>query len=96
MEARLVFWHKARLQNQYILELNIHEVQKSEKYADGYKYRLICQDLYTGYRVLMDNHFPKGHHIHLDEKETIYIWKGEEVLIEDFKKLVRDHLKVML
>ena len=96
MKARLVFWHKVRLQDRYILELVIHEIQKSEKYVDGVKYRLICRDLNTGRRILMDNHFPKGPDVHIDESEKLYVWKDEETLIEDFKKLVREHLEVML
>ncbi len=38
MKATLVYWHKARLQGRYVLEMEIYRVGKSSKYRDGIKY----------------------------------------------------------
>ncbi len=69
MKAHLIFLHKAHLQKRYVLEMKIHEVGISQKYEDGVRYSMILTDLVSKRRVLMDNHHPKGPHIHLDERE---------------------------
>ena len=96
MKATLVYWFKERIQGHFIAELKIYEVGKSSKYPDGIKYGLICKDLKTGRQVLMDNHHPKGHHIHLDDKEQRYEFHGTDGIVDDFKKLVLEHLEVKL
>ena len=96
MRAKLVFWQKARIEERYILELKIHEVGRSEKYPDGIRYGLICKDLVSDRQVLLDNHHPKGHHLHIDDRERAYDFKGIPVLLEDFEKLVESHLGVKL
>lgn len=47
MIAELLFWHKARLQERYILEMAIHRVKRSTRYPEGLKYGLILIDLET-------------------------------------------------
>jgi Family of unknown function (DUF6516) len=96
MKATLVYCHKERIKGRYILELKIHSVENSAQYPDGVKYGLICKDLKTGRRVLMDNHHPKGHHIHLDSEELDYEFRGNELLVGDFEALVLRHLEVRL
>ena len=96
MKARLVFWHKARLQNRYALEMEVYEIGKSSKYKDGVRYSMILIDLSTERRALMDNHHPKGHHFHLDGTEFSYTFVTVDRLIEDFKKLVLEHLEVKI
>ena len=96
MKASLVYWHKERIKDRYILELKIHEVEKSAQYPDGVKYGLICKDLKTDRQVLMDNHHPKGHHIHLDATESTYEFRDNESLIDDFAALVLRHMEVKL
>lgn len=44
----------------------------------------------------MDNHHPKGPHIHVNEKEFDYIYIDDETLIEDFQKWVLKELGVKL
>ena len=78
------------------MELKVHEVGKSSKYPEGLKYGLICKDLKTGTRVLLDNHHPKGPHIHLNEEELPYEFRGLDTLVDDFQTLVLRHLKVKL
>ncbi|MBI3012803.1 MAG: hypothetical protein HYY63_04185 [Elusimicrobia bacterium] len=96
MKARLIYWHKAHLQKRYVLEMKIQEVEKSTKYEDGARYSMILIDLVSKRRVLMDNHHPKGPHIHLDERELPYTFININCLIEDFKKLVFEHLEVKI
>jgi len=96
MKATLVFWHKDRRQDGVILELKIHEVAVSTQYPDGLKYRLICKNLASGKLVLMDNHHPKGHHVHLDDSESIYLFRGLDALMDDFTALVHGHLGVKI
>jgi hypothetical protein len=79
-----------------VVELSIHEVGKSSKYPDGIKYGLICKDLKSGEFVLLDNHHPKGPHVHVNDQEFSYEYVGDDKLIEDFEKLVLKELGVKL
>lgn len=96
MKAVLVYCHKARLQGRYVLEMEIHQVGRTVKYPDGIKYGLILTDLKSGGKVLMDNHHPKGPHIHLDDQEIAYQFVDEDKLIQDFKALVLEHMGVKI
>lgn len=96
MRATLVYWHKARLQGRYVLEMEIHKVGRSKKYRDGIKYGLILIDLRSGKKVLMDNHHPKGPHVHLNNRELSYEYVDEGKLIKDFKTLVLEHMGVKI
>lgn len=44
----------------------------------------------------MDNHHPKGPHTHINELELVYEYVNDEILIEDFKKIVLKELGVKL
>lgn len=44
----------------------------------------------------MDNHHPKGPHIHLDELELSYSFRDVPTLISDFKRIVYEHMEVKL
>lgn len=96
MRAELIYWHKARLKEHYILEMKIHKVGRSFKYPEGVKYGLIFTNLKTGKKVLMDNHHPKGPHIHLDDQEIPYQYVDEEKLIKDFKTLILENMGVKI
>jgi hypothetical protein len=96
MKAHLRYYVKNKIQGRYVVELSIFEVGKSAQYPDGIKYGLVCKDLKDGGLVLMDNHHPKGPHLHLDEVETPYEYVSDEKLIEDFESLVLRHLGVKL
>jgi hypothetical protein len=96
MKARLVYWHKAKLQARYILEMKIYEVRRSAHYRDGVRYRMILMDPSTGRRVLMDNHYPKGPHLHLDSLEIPYDYTDEGQLVDDFKRWALRHMEIKL
>lgn len=96
MKATLVYWHKARVHDHYILEMEIFKVAKSIRYPDGVKYGLILTDIRTRKHVLMDNHHPKGPHIHLNNQELPYRYVDEDKLINDFKELVLTNMEVKI
>jgi hypothetical protein len=78
------------------VELSIYEIGDPVRYPNGVKYGLTCVDLVTSKRVLMDNHHPKGPHIHLDKLELPYEFRDVPTLINDFKKIVLEHMEVKL
>ena len=78
------------------MEMRIYEVGRSSRYPDGVKYGLLFLDLKAMRRILMDNHHPKGHHVHIDELELPYEYRSDEKLVEDFKRFVLDHMGVAL
>jgi hypothetical protein len=73
------------------MKLVIHEIIDDKRYPNKIKYSLIFIDKKNGRKVLIDNHHPKGHHLHLDDVQVNYIYKNDETLIEDFKKIVFEH-----
>jgi hypothetical protein len=96
MKSRLIYYVKNRLLDRYVLELSIHEVEKSSRYVDGVKYGLICIDTKTGAKVLFDKHHAKGPHIHIDDQELEYEYRNDDQLLKDFTALVLSHLGVEL
>jgi len=96
MRAALIFHHKARVHGHYVLELEIFQVGDPVRYPDGVKYSMVCVNSITGQKVLLDNHHPKGPHLHLDNLEISYAFTGVPSLMADFKRLVSEHLGVKL
>jgi len=96
MKAHLRYYLKNKIHDRYVVELSIHEVGKSSKYPDGIKYGLICRDLKTGKYVLLDNHHPKGPHVHINDREFSYEYVNDEQLILDFEMYVLKELGVKL
>ncbi len=96
MKAHLRYYIKNQIRNRYVIELSIYDVGKSAKYPDGIKYGLICKDLKVGNYVLLDNHHPKGPHVHINDREFTYEYISDDKLIEDFEKLVLKELGVKL
>ena len=96
MKAILRYSQKVRIQDRYLVELEIHEVRRTKAQPLGLKYRMICIDLTTGARVLMDNHQPKGPHVHIDNQEAPYRFVDEEQLIMDFKEIIFTRMGITL
>lgn len=44
----------------------------------------------------MDNHHPKGPHIHVNEAEMVYVYSDEEKLVNDFRALVFENMGVRI
>ena len=93
-KPRLKFYEKSYLfGRRYVLEAKIWTVD-DDRYKDGVKYSLIFVELRSGRKVLLDNHHPKGHHVHLDDQEFGYPYCGDKQLIADFKNYVYQHFGV--
>ena len=65
-----------------------------KRYPDGVKYSLLCLNIETGKKLLMDNHFPKGPHIHFGKVEKKYNFENIDRLFNDFKTLVSTFMEV--
>jgi hypothetical protein len=66
------------VQDRYPVGVQIFEVPKTAAYPLGYRYRLLCMDPITQARVLMDNHHPKGPHLHINDQEYGYAFLTPE------------------
>lgn len=96
MKAHLRYYIKNKIHDRYVVVLSIYDVGKSSKYPDGIKYGLICKDLKTGDYVLLDNHHPKGPHMHINDLEFSYKYINDDQLIADFEMMVLKELGVKL
>lgn len=96
MKAALVRYEKFIVKRRYVVEISVYQVPQTDKYKDGLKWSLICADRVGNKRLLMDNHHPKGPHIHFDRDEVTYDFKGLDQLIGDFRRLVTEHMGVQL
>jgi hypothetical protein len=93
MKARPVFHEKRlvwspSLNSAGVVELKVWEVPRSEKYTAGRKFSLF---LVVQGEVLVgvDNHRPKGPHLHLGKKERPFRYTDDDQLLKDFWELVR-------
>ena len=96
MKANLVRHEKFIVRRRYIVEISVHQVPRSERYRDGLKWGLICVDQITGRKVLMDNHHPKGPHVHVDDEELPYDFSGLDQLVSDFRLMIMEHMGVQI
>jgi hypothetical protein len=88
--ARRVFHVKDYLPGGLLREIRIYEVPKSRTYPDGMKYSCYLGDLDTGEKIIgYDIHPGKGHHRHVRGRETRYVFRGLEPLLDDFAKDVQ-------
>lgn len=94
--VNLVFHHKAKVHNHYLLEQKIWEIDDKKRYPNGFKYSLVCINLKTKEKILFDNHSPKGHHFHINEDEFDYDFKDENKLMTDFIQLVYEKFGVRI
>lgn len=90
MSAELIEYFKQNIRNRYVLEIKVWSV-KDKRYKFGLKYSLIFSEYKTRKRVLIDNHYPKNPHSHIDEMEFDYKFKDVETLLTDFRNLVFKH-----
>lgn len=96
VKAILEYWEKNYFNNnRYVLEISIWSVDDS-RYPGGVKYSLIFLDTRTKKKILLDNHHPKGPHVHFGDKELPYRYKNEKKLVQDFKSFVYQHFGVKI
>ena len=84
MKARLLYWHKALVQRRYVLEMQLHAVDRSERYRDGVRYRIILVDPKTQKRVLMDNHYHLLVYIDSEKAKNHNCTKAFRILPQEF------------
>ena len=96
MKATLVRHEKFIVRRRFVIEISVHQMPKLERYKDGLKWGLICVDQVTGARVLMDNHHPKGAHIHINDNELPYDFYDLDQLVADFRRLINEHMGVQI
>ena len=64
--------------------------------ANSLKYSLIFTEPGKDKKILIDNHYPKKPHVHINDKQINYKYTKLENLIDDFKKHVLKHFGVKL
>ncbi|NOT80438.1 MAG: hypothetical protein HOP07_15710 [Bacteriovoracaceae bacterium] len=96
MKAKLVRHEKFILRKRFTIVITVHEIENSKQYPDKLKWGFICVDRVSGKKILMDNHHPKGPHIHIDDLEMPYEFFDLDQLIDDFRSLVTEHMGVQI
>lgn len=93
MRAQEVFRQKRYLEHRdgdriAIFEIVIWQVPSSNAYPTGVKYRIwLSAEGQTIFGI--DNHKPKGHHLHVGNVEMPYVYRGVDELRSDAAKLIR-------
>ena len=64
---------------------------QDKRYPSGRKFSLVCSEMKTGRKILIDNHHPKNPHFHLDDNEYDYDYKNVGKLLKDFRNLAFEH-----
>lgn len=83
MSARTLKKERVATEDGGILHMTVYGVGKTEKYPDGVRYRLFF--IREGKAVVgYDNHYPKGHHRHIEGREEPYVFESVERLVADF------------
>jgi hypothetical protein len=94
MTSRLIYHSKVHLVHRHfdiiaIAELKIWKVPDKD-YDRGIKYSLYLVNQRDGKVIVgYDNHKPKGHHFHIEDKESKYEFIDIQRLIDDFWKQVK-------
>jgi len=71
-----------------ILEVIVWNVGPSKDYPEGIKFRAWLSEKGTTIFGL-DNHKPKGPHLHVGEREIGYVFRGTDSLMEDVVAMIR-------
>ena len=87
LKAKLIRRQKITTSKKLLRDVTIWKLPQSERFPEGIKYRLALIEL-TEEKVLLlyDNHWPKGHHIHIQEQEAPYLFTSVSKLLRDFEK----------
>jgi len=71
-----------------VAELKIWKIPKSKAYMHGRRFSLFL--VFGGHVIIgIDNHSPKGPHLHLGDEELPYKYLDDRKLLDDFWDLVR-------
>ena len=90
VKAKLLFREKLVLRGGLLRDGVIWKVPLNSRYPDGIRYRLALVDIESNQVLaLFDNHYPKGHHRHLEDgTESPYRFDSAEKLVEDYLAVV--------
>lgn len=85
-KAKLAIHQKLTSPKGLLREIYVWEIPPSIQYPEGVKYRLVLVHPKTGVVYLLyDNHWPKGHHVHIDGKEEKYEFNSTLKLVREFR-----------
>ena len=96
--AQLIFTEKYFASKDILVEIKIWQLPQSDwkRYPDRIKYKMICLNLKTGKKLLMDNHSPKGHHVHFGDIQKDYNFENVDKLFGDFQIFVLNFMEVKI
>ena len=96
--ATLIFTEKYFANKDILVEVKIWQLPPSDwkRYPERIKYKLICLNIKTGKKLLMDNHAPKGHHVHFHNIKKKYDFESVDKLFQDFQKFVVTFMEVKI
>ena len=73
-----------------VVEMKIYQIPVSMDYPERVKYSLFCIDMETNTIIVgFDNHRPKGHHVHINDEQNPYFFRGAQGLVDDFYTEIR-------
>jgi hypothetical protein len=90
MKAELIEHVKQDIRGRFVMEIKVWRIEDG-KYPHNLKYPLVFIERQTKRKVLMDNHFPKKPHLHLDDTEILYEFSNVSKLLDDFRNYVFQH-----
>ncbi|MCX6125598.1 MAG: DUF6516 family protein [Proteobacteria bacterium] len=73
-----------------IVEIKVWKISETIHYPDGLKFSLFLVKAEGGAVLGIDNHKPKGPHIHRGRSEMPYPFVSVDKLLVDFWRLVRE------
>jgi hypothetical protein len=83
----LVIHQKLTSPKGLLREVSIWRKPKSARYPEGVRYRLVLVEPRTGNVLLLfDNHWPKGHHVHVGQREENFEFRSIPDLIQEFRE----------
>ena len=91
MKAELLFHEKRAVSGRSgkigIVEIKVWKIPSDKYYPEGLKFSLflVCDSEIV---IGIDNHKPKGPHLHFEGGEFAYSFTGEKKLLQDFWSLV--------
>lgn len=90
MKAELIEYLKQDIRGRFVMEIKVWRIE-DRRLPHNLKYSLTFIERQTKRKVLMDNHFPKKPHLHLDDIEVSYEFSNVLKLLDDFRKYIFQH-----
>jgi len=97
-DGSLVWDQSFQLTENFRIEVNVYEVQSTEKFPEGIKARFVLIDTARNLaRLLVDNHAPFGFHIHtgLPEDKTTRVALNAKDFFEAFEEFISEAERIV-